>query len=40
MDGGKLRRFGIKKGDKVIEATDVIGLPYKIFKTKLGHNRV
>ena len=40
MDGGKLRRFGIKKGDKVIEAVYGKGHQYKIFKTKFGYNRV
>ena len=37
MDGGKLRRFGIKKGKKVIEAINGTGVLYKIFKTKLGY---
>ena len=27
-------------GDKVIEAMDRTGVPYKIFKTKLGYSRV
>ena len=27
-------------GDKVIEAKNGTGVPYKIFKTKLGHSRV
>ena len=40
MDGGKLRRFGMKKGEKVIEAMNGTGVPYKIFKTKLGYSRV
>ena len=26
-------------GDKVIEAMNGKGVPYKIFKTKLGHSR-
>ncbi len=40
MDGGKLKRFGIKKGKKVIEAINGTGHQYKIFKTKLGYSRV
>ena len=28
------------KTDKVIEAMNAIGVPYKIFKTKLGYSRV
>ena len=40
MDGGKLRRFGIKKGEKVIETFNGRGHQYKIFKTKLGYSRV
>ena len=31
MDGGKLRRFGIKKGKKVIEAINGTGDQIKIF---------
>jgi len=27
-------------GDKVIEAMNGTGVPYKIFKTKLGYSRV
>ena len=40
MDGVKLRKFGIKKGDKVIEAINGTGHQYKIFKTRLGYSRV
>ena len=40
MDGVKLRKFGIKKGDKVIEAMNATGVPYKIFKTNLEYSRV
>ena len=40
MDGGKLKRFGIKKEKKVIEAIKGTGHQYKIFKTKLGNSRV
>ena len=27
-------------GDKVIEAMNATGVPYKIYKTKLGYSRV
>ena len=40
MDGGKLRRFGMKKGEKVIEAIYRTGHQYKILKIKLGYSRV
>ena len=40
MDGGKLTRFGIKKGEKVIEAIIGTGVPYKIFKIKFEYSRV
>ena len=40
MVGGKLRRFGIKRGEKVIEVINGTGHQYKIFTTKLGHSRV
>ena len=28
------------KSDKVIEAMNIIGFPYKIFKTKFGYSRL
>ena len=40
MDGGKLKRFGIKKWKKVIEAIKGTGVPYKNYKTKFGYSRV
>ena len=40
MDGGKLRRFGIKKGKKVIEAINGTEHQFKIFETKSLYSRV
>ncbi len=32
--------FPVLVGDKVIEAMNGTGVPYKIFKTKFGYSRV
>ena len=32
--------FYCTMGDKVIEAMNATGVPYKIYKTKLGYSRV